>query len=239
MESSIYTKEIKIQSYEVDQNNQLRLSCLMQYFQQIARENLDVFGLTYEYLRSKDIVFVLSRYTIKLYKPMLADRSYLFKTSPSDIHGPYFIRDFTVTDSAGEVMAESSTAWVIIQYSNRRLLRPSALPKEIPVGGRLVDFSAERTDVREDATFRYSVHVVNSMLDCNNHLNNCHYADILLDGLYENKSKVTYSVFHLNYVHEAHFGDDLEVLYTVEEDVCYVRVLNVTQNNVCFTAVLK
>ena len=235
----IYTRKIKIASYDVDQNNQLRLSHLMQYFQQIARENLDMFGLTYDYLRERDIVFVLSRYSIKQFEPMLADRTYIFQTSPSMIHGPYFIRDFLVQDEKGRTLVAASTAWVIIHYSDRRLLRPSALPFQIPIGGRLCDFLPDKTNVREDSDFRYSVRVTNSLLDSNNHLNNCRYMDILFDGLYENNMCVEYTEFCLNYVHEAHYDDTLDILYTSESDAVFVRVLNQTQNNVCFTAVLR
>ena len=234
-----YSRDIKIASYDVDQNNCLRISCMMQYFQQIARENLDMFGLTYDFLRENDIVFVLSRYSIKRFLPMYADRTYTFRTSPSLIHGPYFVRDFAVTDSDGNIAALASTAWVIIHYSDRRLLRPNALPIQIPIGTRLCDFIPDKTDVRENFEHRYNVHVVNSMLDSNNHLNNCHYMDIVTDGLYESNLPTDYTEFHLNYVHEAHFHDDLEVFYTVEDSTCFVRVLNSTQNNVCFTAVLR
>ena len=141
-----YSRDIKIASYDVDQNNTLRVSCMMQYFQQIARENLDMFGLTYDFLRENDIVFVLSRYSIKQSAPLYADRTYTFRTSPSLIHGPYFIRDFAVTDENGNTLVLASTAWVIIHYSDRRLLRPNSLPIQIPIGTRLCDFIPDKTE---------------------------------------------------------------------------------------------
>ena len=233
-----YSRDIKIASYDVDQNNTLRVSCMMQYFQQIARENLDMFGLTYDFLRENDIVFVLSRYSIKQSAPLYADRTYTFRTSPSLIHGPYFIRDFAVTDENGNTLVMASTAWVIIHYSNRRLLRPNALPIQIPIGTRLCDYIPDKTDVRENGDYHYNVRVVNSLLDSNNHLNNCHYMDLLIDGLYENDLSVDYSEFHLNYVQEAHYDDELMIDYAVENNSVYVRVANHTQNSTCFTAVL-
>ncbi len=234
-----YAVQIKIASYDVNQNNELRVSCLMQHFQQIARENLDIFELTYDRLREHDIVFVLSRYTIHRYAPMRADETYTFYTAPAMMHGPYFIRDFLVTDQNGTVVVDASTAWVIIRFSDRKLLRPNALPVEIPLGTRLVDYLPDRTDVRENFDDSYTVTVLNSMLDANNHLNNCHYADIVIDGLYENGHENSYANFCFSYVHEAHFHDTLEIDYTFEETVCYVRVFNKTQNNICFTAVLS
>ena len=46
----MYIKELKIQSYDVDNDNNLKLSSMMKYFQQVARENLDELGFTYKYL---------------------------------------------------------------------------------------------------------------------------------------------------------------------------------------------
>ena len=74
----MFVKEIKIKSYDVDKNNNARISSIMKYFQQIARENLDQFGMTYDYLREHNIVFVLTKYKFKFYKNLHCDEKFIF-----------------------------------------------------------------------------------------------------------------------------------------------------------------
>ena len=134
------TQEIKIKSFDVDHNDRIRISSLMKYFQQIARENLDSLGMTYNFLRQHNIVFVLTGYTIKLHAEIHSDDTVILKTAPCAVRGVSFIRDFTVESTNGKLLAEASSAWVIIDFEKRSVLRPNRLPIEIPTFDKLVDF---------------------------------------------------------------------------------------------------
>ena len=56
----MFSKEIKVKSYDVDKTSNIKLSSIMKYFQQIARENLDEFGMTYDFLREHNIICSLN-----------------------------------------------------------------------------------------------------------------------------------------------------------------------------------
>ena len=235
----MFVKEIKIKSYDVDKNNNAKISSIMKYFQQIARENLDQFGMTYNYLREHNIVFVLTKYKFKFYKNLHCDEKFIFKTSPCDIHGVSFIRDFLIVDSDRNVCCEASSSWVIIDFEKRSILRPNRLPLPIEADPRIVDFLPDRisTNVREGILPCYNTTVTYSQLDANNHLNNCNYADIMTDGLFSIKNEVPFiKELDMSFDHEAAVGSELDVTYDFGENDCFISCQNKTANLSCFTA---
>jgi len=242
----MYVKPIKIASFDVDRNGNAKLSSLMRYFQQIARENIDQFGMTYDFLRQNNIVFVLTKYKIKIHNNILSDNEYLFKTAPCAIHGISFIRDFLIEDKNGKIVAEASSTWIIIDFIRRTILRPNKLPKELPVCDRLVDFIPERIrtnvlagDSSENTMENYQTKVSYTLLDQNNHLNNCNYADILIDGLFENNIELSSSYeIEMSFDHEAKVLSELSVHFERSESIIAV-CKNLTDNTTCFTADVK
>lgn len=235
----MYTKIIKINSYDVDYKNNLKLSSLAKYFQQVARENLDELGMTYNYLLKHNIVFVLSKYSIRIHNTISSDDNIILKTSPSEVKGVSFIRDFIIEDSDGSKLIEASSSWVIIDFKNRTILRPNALPSTIPHSGKLVDFYPERTNVLEgdlldQRTVRYAD------LDSNGHLNNCIYLDIICDALYKTYKDIpAISSIEISYEHEALANDELEILFLNENNCFHIKCFNKTQEKNCFSALLR
>ena len=242
----MYIKPITIASFDVDRNGNAKVSALMRYFQQIARENIDQFGMTYDFLRQNNIVFVLTKYKIKIHDKILSDCEYIFKTAPCAIHGISFIRDFLIEDKNGKIIAEASSTWIIIDYINRSILRPNKLPKEIPPCDKLVDFIPERIrtnvlegDLCQNKMTDYQTKVSYTLLDQNNHLNNCNYADILIDGLFENDIELPDSYqIEMSFDHEAKVLSELCVHFERAESIIAV-CKNLTENSTCFTAEVK
>ena len=236
----MYIKEIKIKSYDVDRNNNAKISSVMKYFQQIARENLDQFGMTYDYLREHNIVFVLTKYKFKFYRNLRCDEIFIFKTSPCDIQGVSFIRDFVITDKNGNLCCEASSSWVIIDFTKRSILRPNRLPLPISPDPKLVDFVPDRisTNVRGSKQGVYNTTVLYSQLDGNDHLNNCCYADIMLDGFFSINGAIPFiKELDMSFDHEASVLSELSVEYFADNDKTYVFCTNQTSASSCFTAV--
>jgi len=185
------------------------------------------------------INFVLTKYKFKFHKNLHCDEKFIFKTSPCDIHGVSFIRDFIVEDSNGNLCCESSSSWVIIDFEKRSILRPNRLPLPITADSKLVDFLPDRisTNVREGILPCYNTTVTYSQLDANNHLNNCNYADIMTDGIYALKNEVPFiRELDMSFDHEAAVGSELGVVYDFGNDECIISCYNKTSGLSCFTA---
>lgn len=235
----MYIKEIKIKSYDVGRDDNAKISSVMKYFQQIARENLDQFGMTYKYLREHNIAFVLTKYKFKFHKELHCDCKYIFKTSPCETVGVSFVRDFIIEDSDGNICCEASSTWVIIDFEKRSILRPNKLPLPISNDPKLVDFLPERisTNVRDDKRALYETTVLFSQLDANNHLNNCCYVDILTDGIFAIKNNVPFiKTLEMSFDHEAAVNSQLTLDYYFEDNFVSVLCNNQSSGQSCFTA---
>ena len=136
-------------------------------------------------MRDANQVFVIIKERIEFKKKIsIYDELYL-KTVPTKIVGITFFRDFFITDSSGELYAECSTSWVLMNYETRRILKPSEIVSEVP------SFPEEASKVTLTRRFQFSDSPISestnvrkiyySNLDENNHFNNTETAAFALD----------------------------------------------------------
>ena len=76
-----------------------------------------------------------------------------------------------------------------------------------------------------------------SMLDRNNHLNNCNYADLATDLLPEGRDLVR--EIHISFQHEARLGEVLKMQGFETEDGCLVSGSFTDRDETCFLCKIK
>jgi len=99
----------------------------------------------------------------------------------------------------------------LLDFEKRALLRPSSLWEEIPTSDDLTGgFSCERLSKPSVSPAIFDTRkVYASMLDQNNHLNNCNYADLSTDLLPEYAGEV--QQIQISFQKEARLGDTLSL----------------------------
>ncbi len=243
MSSTPTTLKAKIQSYEVQPNGNMRISTLFRLFQKIAGDDLDKTGLTYDILREKGIVFVLTKMSIKFYSNIETFDHIEIITRPRGCHGVSFIRDFDVKID-GKRVAYASSTWALIDVNSRRLLRPTALDEIGSVPQDLDDIiilddsrikldesSLKRTDVRK---------VYYSQIDKNGHMNNTFYPDIVYDYAPDIfKNDYTGLNFAVCYNTEVMCNEQFEIFSSYDNDVFKLIAKNTATNKNVFTAVAQ
>jgi len=231
----VIKKEIVVTSFDVDAAGFARPSALLRYMQQAAREDLDQFGMTYPQMRENGVVFVLYGIRMELSRPLKAYEKLSLETYSVDIRGASFQRDFYAFSDGKEVMRATSK-WVLLDFVKRSIAHPSRLGVELP---RYLDKDSGLTvDKRLDLSG--TVHVMDrtvyqSMLDENEHLNNCVYADIVTDCLEYDLKKYVSSI-EILFHHEAAPGDELSLEMKGEGDSRVVCASDVTKDRPCFSA---
>ena len=243
MSSTPTTLKAKIQSYEVQPNGNMRISTLFRLFQKIAGDDLDKTGLTYDFLREKGIIFVITKMSIKFYSNIKTFDHIEIITRPRGCRGASFIRDFDVRID-GKRVAYASSTWAIINSETRTLLRPSALDEFGGVPCDLDDIislddsrikldinSLSRTDVRK---------VYYSQIDKNGHMNNTFYPDIVYDYVpgvfrdsYEGLS------FAVCYSTEIMCDEEFEIYTRFENGKFELLAKNLTTDKNVFTAIAE
>ena len=93
-------------------------------------------GLTYEYMRSKGIVFLLVKLAIAVKRMPRCEENITVETWFERTEGAKFVRNMRFLSETGEILLEADTRWIIADPDTHRILRPSALPFKMPEVGR-------------------------------------------------------------------------------------------------------
>ncbi|MBN2049396.1 MAG: acyl-ACP thioesterase [Spirochaetales bacterium] len=213
-----------VRSYDVDIRRRLRLSCMMDYFQESAWRHAEELGVGVQRLGEEGCFWVLSRLCVEVERYPVWNEQVTLRTWPKGIDRLFALRDFLLFDEAGETCARASTAWLILHGERRRPVRVEPFFQHLlsPTAAEALPGTPEKIDpLTEDvsAGCRRSGYAV---LDMNRHVNNARYADWVLDSFpLERFDREGVRKFSIQYL--AEIGPETEVdlrSSSPEEGVC-------------------
>lgn len=177
--------EHKVKVHECDCYDQLKLSGILRLMEEVSSSHLDAMGLPYSVLHERQMVFVLIRAKVKTHCAPRCNDKIRIQTTPHQPKGVQFIRTVRFYNDKGELMISAYTEWVLMNPETRRPLRPKALGENIEClevidPDNLAGQEQQKAEIYETAADRI-IHFTD--IDCNRHLNNAVYGDILLDTL--------------------------------------------------------
>jgi len=228
---------IKVSDYEINKNSQMKMSAVMHHMQQSATESFNTFGITYEELRKNNMVFVLLRMKIQFTSVINKNDILNFISWPTQTKNASFFREYKIIRN-DQIIATANSIWALIDYDKRTILRPSALNKEIKIQDpesvniNLYKLFESGNEILIDKRKIYS-----SMLDENNHLNNCVYSDIIFD--YIPNTKTIIKSLQIDFVNEALENDILNIYFEKRQDSYFIYGYNTTKDNLCFKALVE
>lgn len=229
---------INVKSYDVFPNSTMKPSALQHYMQQFAREDCDEMGITYNDMRKVNMVFVMTKLAISVNKPVFAYDVLTVKTFNNSIKGVTWEREFEFFRN-GEKVIHATTQWVVVQFDDRKIIRPRDFPFEIEAlgidcGSLDIPRGIKASEVMENRSER---RVRLSDLDENDHLNNCVYSDITMDYIDEYNRETDYvKDVVVIFRHEAKIDDVLSVSVGEIDGKFVVNALNTTNESPCFEA---
>lgn len=233
-------QKIQFESYDLAGSGFVRPSAVLRRLQQIAREDLLSFGVSYQDMRDQNQAFVVSRMALSFERPLQGEVPVSLSTAANPAHGATFPRSFLIEDESG-VLVRANSQWALLDFEKRSLLRASSFQWELPA---FPDLSAglpcERLAKPKDEVPVYSDirRVYPSMLDQNCHLNNCNYADLATDLLPYGIGEV--KELQIAFQHEAKVGDEILMSAFREEDGAYlVSGTFSDREGICFLCKIK
>lgn len=234
--------ETRIESYDVHPNNNARVSALFKLFQKVAGDDMDSTGLTYDILRQKNIVFVLTRMNIKFYCDVHTYDNVKIVTRPRGCKGASYIRDYDVYVN-GKRIAHCTSHWVIINFESRKLLRPAAIAEDFNLKDDLTDaveLDDKKIRVNCDLLVKTDVRrVYYSHIDKNEHMNNTFYPDIVYDYAPEElKKSFKDKQIVIQYTTEIKCGEEMEIYTGYTDDGFAVVAKNTGTGKDIFTALI-
>ena len=224
--SKTFSKDYTITCYEADANQLMRPTAMLDLMQEAANVNASTLGLGYDEMMNSNTAWVLSRIHVKFNNtPKWRDEVNL-KTWHKGVSKLFYLRDFILSDKAGNPMILATTSWLIIDMNTRRLVRNSDLALsdtamhaiETPADKVVVPVDIEPELVRKHP-------VTWSEIDTNGHVNNVKYAVWAIDAVkQEDIKEKPLKELLINYDAEVMPGDVVKisrVRQETEEGIVY------------------
>lgn len=234
---SLYKKDYKVEVEHIDFKNQLKLSSLFTYCQDIAGLHSENLNMGREVLYNKyGIIWVLVRVRVDVLKYPKWKDTITIETWAQNPTRLGFDRDFLVKDKQGQVVARAVSTWVLIDMETRKLKSPKSIDISYPpiIEERAIDCKLGGLKGSGQLELVYKRPVRYSDIDINKHLNNAKYLDLIMDSfsLKEHEDYLVKSL-EINYSKEALPGAIISIYMDrsrIEENIVYMEGLDENQN---------
>lgn len=207
MASQSFTKllegEYTVKTHEVDFNQEMKISEVMNLLQDLATQHADLLDFGYEHLLKKNQFWVLSRLRIEISRRPKWKQNLAFKTWTNGLDGIFPLRNWQLFDKGNLILA-GHAQWLILDGSTHRAIRPNKADFE----GKTMDSIASTAPCKKLKTFtdgnllaEYPTRI--SDLDMNKHVNNVNYFGWIMDSLgLEFATRYYPSVLEINFLKE-------------------------------------
>lgn len=237
-----YTVSLTVPYPECDVNNRMRISNIMRHVQQMGGAHLDSLGLTYHRMAADGVVLLLAKEGMTINRlPEGGERIHI-ETTPRKPKGATLLRDCTFYAEDGSELLFVETTWVAADTKTHRIVRPDELAYDIIPSLEEKDYAVTGLRVRqtEHAPIVGERVVRFSDIDCNRHLNNAVYGDIVYDFLpVETVEKNQPKTFFMHFQHEAGLGECLTIRVGQTPEGGYVVTGTKASGEGCFTAMVR
>lgn len=216
-----YRIKTSVDIHDVDYNGIAKTSSILKYIQTAAQYQLTDNGMSYDGLKSKNKVFVISRLKLEIIRPLRSYTPLTAITYPCDSRGYSFLRGYAL-ECDGEIVAKALSVWALVDTETKSLVRvndfdlglPTIPENELTIGH--IQLPSTLTDVGG-----YGVHYGD--VDQNMHMNNTKYPDMYSNFLSLEGKRIKTITIH--YAKEAKLGEKLRVQRAFAEDRFYFRTL--------------
>lgn len=213
MELKIETKR-RVESFDADLHNRLKISSIFNYMQDIAALHADRLGIGYEILQEKQIFWILSWAKVEISSLPSYGETVTIKTWAKGKNRLYYMRDFLLFNEKGEEIVRATSAWLLLDAKTKRMTDLDKVGMELP------SFPEQHAINEYPGKFKYTPleqqqynrKVTYSDIDINKHVNNSRYLEFILDCYnqqeHENNKIKTVTIA---YKGETHFMDELTI----------------------------
>jgi acyl-ACP thioesterase len=171
-----YSRQFSVRAYECNPQGRLRPADLLNYFQDSAGEHAEKLGAGVLELMKRGLIWVLSRYHIRVSRYPGWRESVELTTWPCLNQGLFALREFEVRDGQGSVLAAASSSWMLIDLKSKRPVPPGErLGPYLQDPQRAVDSSFESLPTVSQVDTEQYFSVRRSDLDWNRHVNHVSY----------------------------------------------------------------
>ena len=187
-ESKFYLDEtFTVRSYESGVTNHVSLPTLCNFMQEIAGLNAEKLGWGIRKLQEEGLTWMLSRLHLKVARYVPWGEKITLRTWPSGMKGRLIAtRCFQGADGAGGEVLQAHSEWLYVDMRAQKIAKlPESFAELVPadtpdilfddIGGKFTQLPAVTSSVE--------IRVRQSDLDFNDHVNNVHYVEWMLETM--------------------------------------------------------
>lgn len=181
-----YLQNFDVKYYESDFKDEIKISTVLAYLEEVACASADELGFGYSYIRKRGYAFVVSGLCVAFNRAIHQGERVCVSTWPTPPTHVVFGREYRVCTSAGEVIANASSRWCMLDKKTGKILSSKLLTEQ--------DYSTyNQTKALDNVTWklpafdkeqakkRFVITIANSEYDHNFHVNNTRYADYCMN----------------------------------------------------------
>ncbi len=214
-----------IDVHHCDASGNLKASHLLKFMQETSSVQLAQTSMAQPKLLEDNKSYVLCRLNMSIYKKVGPYSEIEISTWPCESSGLSFVRCYRARLD-GNIVAEATTVWGIIDIQKRKFCRVSDFNLEIETDEPLELDSPSRIRIPQELTLGLVGErtVSYSDIDINGHMNNTVYPDMLCDFI-PDMSKKRILMMGINYSSEVKEGENLKVYLGESDGQYYIRTL--------------
>lgn len=202
---------------ETDHEARLTLPALINYFQDCSTFQSEALGVGMEWLKQEKKGWVLSHWQIVVDRYPHLCEEVTVGTFAYKFRGLMAQRNFYLRDAAGAIIARADSTWVFVDLAKGKPAKPTPEHTDPYGTGEPLDMPAEarKVAVPESLEAHEPFDVLRSMIDTNEHVNNCQYVQMALELLpRETVPRIT----RVDYRKAAVLGDVIHPFVAQEDD---------------------
>lgn len=215
---SSLTKVVTVTINDLDSNDYLKPSSILDFAQLVASKHADELGIGFNDFIKKDLIWVVVRNYFEVIKPIQNPDTLKVMTYPTKNKFVEYPRNYIIYDENNEEIIKGKSIWMIYNTKTKEVIMDNFKELENDDLKDVFDFRIKKLpniDIKE-LDYCKDVMISASMCDHNKHLNNTRSLDFYID-VYEPKVNEIVKKFQIEYVKQVYKGD-LISLYKYRKD---------------------
>lgn len=190
---------------KLDFCERLKISSILQYFQDLATVHAEQIGIGYQAMLSQNMVWVLNRVSAHIIDYPKAEDTVRAVTYPKKPNMVDAIRDYYIYSTDGKLLIAGTSKWCLLDATSHAIRRVAPMFKfPLDVYNPTLAIGKECPAIEQRdavAVGEYAVRLTD--LDRNLHVNNARYGDMILDACdYDWLRTHRISAFDINFMSE-------------------------------------
>jgi acyl-ACP thioesterase len=213
MEATAFIETFTMPAPGGDEPSLKVLLIVLEEMMETAGRHAEILGVGVRHLHAKGLTWVLARLHVRINEIPAAGQAVRIATWPSGRHRLFAVREFKLSDAAGEEVLRATSAWALMNMETRR---PARLDPHLPVFTRhpermITDDFAPLPPPYPQAG-RASYRAEPGDIDLNDHVNNTVYLGWALRSAPECTRSWKLLVLEAAFLGEARLNDEVACL---------------------------